>query len=109
MGRQCEEKEPCVVGPWADWTQCTPSCGSDRYRTRLRTVVKNEDDVACPPSKQKEECGSKKCQECPVSRGEWSDCSCRTNTRVRYIVFVNRRGKCSRRKISKDCSVSILI
>ncbi|KAL8441527.1 hypothetical protein Emed_007553 [Eimeria media] len=89
----------CQVGPWAEWSACSQSCGPG-ISVRERTVLKEPDDdgQACPELHQERRCFLASCAaDCDVS--EWSDwspcgasCGGGQQTRLRHVLSVPVEG-----------------
>ena len=110
--KRCKkEKADCEIGLWADWSSCTPECGSSRKRSRRRNVVINKKDAMCPPDTQTLPCEKIKCDKntCPVSEwSEWEKCDCKTKKSASTRV-VEKKGKCKKLTRRRDCEVSCLV
>lgn len=89
----------CQVGPWAEWSACSQSCGPG-VSVRERRVLKEPDDdgQACPELHQERRCLLASCSsDCIVSEWEeWSPCgaSCGggQQTRKRHVLSVPIEG-----------------
>ncbi|KAL8453703.1 hypothetical protein Emag_001748 [Eimeria magna] len=89
----------CQVGPWAEWSACSQSCGPG-ISVRERTILKEPDDdgQACPELHQERRCFLASCAaDCAVS--EWSDwspcgasCGGGQQTRLRHVLSVPVEG-----------------
>jgi len=74
------EKVDCILGEWADWSNCSKSCGGGN-RSRSRPVETQEANGGNPckeeDKSESEECNS---QDCPIDCqwgpfGEWTTCT----------------------------------
>ncbi|KAL5250413.1 hypothetical protein ACHWQZ_G016220 [Mnemiopsis leidyi] len=100
-----KEKDDCEIGLWADWSSCTPECGSSRKRSRKRNVTMNRRDAICPPDTQTLPCQKIECDKkaCPVSEwSEWKPCDCETKKSASERV-IEKQGTCKKIIRRRNC------
>jgi hypothetical protein len=89
----------CTVNAWADWSDCSATCGGgERMRFRTEDVPAELGGEACPELLEQEQCSTNACPiHCSVTAwGNWTACSlsCGSGTysRERAVVAGAQHG-----------------